>query len=191
VGYWRDVQKAEAAEARGRRAIGLPGAPAHHRFDRRCHQDGEAQARTEAQTALTALPRERHLWIDCGLFEDARELLPKIVHVVAQLHDRDNLLNLIMDTLPSELLQPLMQLFVQSPYAARQTNVERQNLTMRMSMRRFTRLTNGFSKKAENHMAMISLYFMYYNFARVHQTLRVTPAMEAGIAQHVCQSKKS
>ena len=63
--------------------------------------------------------------------------------------------------------------------------VERQNLTMRMSMRRFTRLTNGFSKKVENHAAMVSLYFMYYNFGRVHQTLRVTPAMEAGIADHV------
>jgi IS1 family transposase len=63
--------------------------------------------------------------------------------------------------------------------------VERQNLTMRMSMRRFTRLTNGFSKKLENHAAMVSLYFMYYNFGRVHQTLRVTPAMEAGIANHV------
>lgn len=63
--------------------------------------------------------------------------------------------------------------------------VERQNLTMRMSMRRFTRLTNGFSKKAENHAAMVSLYFMYYNFGRVHQTLRVTPAMEAGISDHV------
>src|SRR5206468_485320 len=63
--------------------------------------------------------------------------------------------------------------------------VERQNLTMRMSMRRFTRLTNAFSKKLENHAAMVSLYFMYYNFARVHQTLRVTPAMEAGIATHV------
>jgi IS1 family transposase len=63
--------------------------------------------------------------------------------------------------------------------------VERQNLTMRMSMRRFTRLTNGFSKKIENHAAMVSLYFMYYNFARVHQTLRVTPAMEAGISDHV------
>ena len=63
--------------------------------------------------------------------------------------------------------------------------VERQNLTMRMSMRRFTRLTNAFSKKIENHAAAISLYFMYYNFCRVHQTLRVTPAMEAGIADHV------
>ena len=63
--------------------------------------------------------------------------------------------------------------------------VERANLTMRMSMRRFTRLTNAFSKKLENHAAMVALYFMYYNFARIHQTLRVTPAMEAGIADHV------
>ena len=63
--------------------------------------------------------------------------------------------------------------------------VERQNLTMRMNIRRFTRLTNAFSKKIENHAAMVSLYFMYYNFGRVHQTLRVTPAMEAGIADHV------
>jgi IS1 family transposase len=63
--------------------------------------------------------------------------------------------------------------------------VERQNLTMRMSMRRFTRLTNAFSKKLENHIASQALYFMYYNFCRVHQTLRVTPAMEAGVADHV------
>jgi IS1 family transposase len=63
--------------------------------------------------------------------------------------------------------------------------VERQNLTMRMSMRRFTRLTNGFSKKIENHIAAVALYFMYYNFCRVHQTLRVTPAMEAGVSDHV------
>jgi IS1 family transposase len=63
--------------------------------------------------------------------------------------------------------------------------VERQNLTMRMGMRRFTRLTNGFSKKLENHAAAVALHYMHYNFARVHKTLRVTPAMEAGLADHV------
>lgn len=62
---------------------------------------------------------------------------------------------------------------------------ERQNLTMRMSMRRFTRLTNAFSKKIENHRHAVALHYMYYNFARVHQTLRVTPAMQAGVADHV------
>ena len=62
--------------------------------------------------------------------------------------------------------------------------VERQNLTMRMHMRRFTRLTNGFSKKVEMHGYSIALHFMYYNFAKIHQTLRVTPAMEAGVADH-------
>ncbi len=63
--------------------------------------------------------------------------------------------------------------------------IERQNLTMRMGMRRFTRLTNGFSKKIENHGHAVALHYMHYNFCRVHQTLRVTPAMEAGISDHV------
>jgi IS1 family transposase len=62
--------------------------------------------------------------------------------------------------------------------------VERSNLTMRMSMRRFTRPTNGFSKKLDNHGHAVALYFLHYNFCRVHQTLRVTPAMEAGLANH-------
>ncbi len=63
--------------------------------------------------------------------------------------------------------------------------VERQNLTMRMGMRRFTRLTNAFSKKIENLACAVSLHFMHYNFCRIHKTLRVTPAMEAGISDHV------
>jgi hypothetical protein len=63
--------------------------------------------------------------------------------------------------------------------------VERQNLTMRMSMRRFTRLTNGFSKKIENHAAAVALHFIHYNFARIHKTLRITPAMAAGLSDHV------
>lgn len=63
--------------------------------------------------------------------------------------------------------------------------VERQNLTMRMMMRRFTRLANAFSKKVENHFWAIALHYMHYNFCRIHQTLRVTPAMAAGVADHV------
>lgn len=62
---------------------------------------------------------------------------------------------------------------------------ERQNLTMRMKMRRFTRLTNAFSKKLDNHRWAVALHFMHYNFGRIHQTLHVTPAMEAGAADHV------
>ena len=56
---------------------------------------------------------------------------------------------------------------------------------MRMGMRRFTRLSNGFSKKVENHAHAVALYFLHYNFARIHKTLRVTPAMAAGLADHV------
>jgi IS1 family transposase len=69
------------------------------------------------------------------------------------------------------------------------SHVERQNLTMRMHMRRFTRLTNGFSKKVENHMHAVALHFMYYNFVRVHQTLKVTPAMEAGLTDRLWDIK--
>ena len=65
------------------------------------------------------------------------------------------------------------------------SHVERQNLTMRMSMRRYTRLTNAFSKKLENHTAAVSLHFMHYNFCRVHQTLKTTPAVAAGVTDHV------
>lgn len=65
------------------------------------------------------------------------------------------------------------------------SHVERQNLTMRMHMRRFTRLTNGFSKKIEMHAHNVALHFAYYNFCKIHQTLRVTPAMEAGLTDHV------
>lgn len=63
--------------------------------------------------------------------------------------------------------------------------VERQNLTMRMSMRRFTRLTNAFSKKIENHVAMVALHVMHYNFVRIHQSLRITPAMAAGVTDRL------
>lgn len=64
------------------------------------------------------------------------------------------------------------------------SHIERQNLTMRMQLRRFTRLTNAFSKKLDNLKAAVTLYFAWYNFCRVHQTLRVTPAMEAGLTSH-------
>jgi transposase-like protein/IS1 family transposase len=70
------------------------------------------------------------------------------------------------------------------------SHVERQNLSMRMQIRRFTRLTNAFSKKWENHYAALALYFAYYNLVRIHQTLRVTPAMEAGLTDHVWTLKE-
>lgn len=71
------------------------------------------------------------------------------------------------------------QKYVSTSYA------ERQNLTMRMAMRRFTRLTNAFSKKLENHAHMVALYALWYNFVRIHKTLRVTPAMAAGISDRL------
>lgn len=63
--------------------------------------------------------------------------------------------------------------------------VERQNLTVRMGMRRFTRLTNAFSKKVENHAFHLALHYMYYKFVRIHKTLRMTPAMAAGVSDHL------
>lgn len=77
------------------------------------------------------------------------------------------------------------QVIVGKPEKISTSLVERQNLTIRMSNRRFTRKTNGFSKKVENHAYAISLHFMNYNFSRVHKTLRVTPAMEAGLTDHI------
>jgi hypothetical protein len=63
--------------------------------------------------------------------------------------------------------------------------IERQNLTMRMSMRRFTRLTNAFSNKIENHAASVAIHMMHYNFARIHKTLRISPAMAAAVSDHL------
>jgi IS1 family transposase len=80
---------------------------------------------------------------------------------------------------------PMAVMGAPRPQAISTSYVERQNLTMRMQMRRFTRLTNGFSKKLENLKAHIALHFAHYNFVRIHQTLRVTPAMAAGLTDHV------
>jgi IS1 family transposase len=74
---------------------------------------------------------------------------------------------------------------VPRPQAVSTSYVERQNLTMRMQMRRFTRLTNGYSKKLENLKAAVGLHFAHYNYSRVHQSLRITPAMASGLTDHV------
>lgn len=88
---------------------------------------------------------------------------------------------------PSRCKEVKRSVIIGNPDPGRITTsyVERANLTMRMGMRRFTRLTNGFSKKFLNHEASVNLHFMHYNFARIHQTLRVTPAMAAGVSDHV------
>ena len=88
---------------------------------------------------------------------------------------------------PSEFVSADKRVIAGNPNADKVSTsyVERQNLTMRMGMRRFTRLTNGFSKKVENLEHAVSLHFVHYNFARIHKTLRVTPAMAAGISDHV------
>src|SRR5438874_2554644 len=86
----------------------------------------------------------------------------------------------------SSRLYPRSELAIPIPTDHISTSfVERQNLTMRMAIRRFTRLTNAFSKKLANLKAAVALHFAYYNFCRVHSSLRVTPAMEAGITDHI------
>jgi IS1 family transposase len=88
---------------------------------------------------------------------------------------------------PSEVVEaiPIPVMGSPEPQRISTSHVERQNLTVRMQLRRFTRLTNGFSKKLENMKAALSLHFAWYNFCRIHQSIRVTPAMQAGIASHV------
>jgi hypothetical protein len=86
---------------------------------------------------------------------------------------------------PSVCLGTIKEKVIGNPQTYSTSFVERQNLTMRMSMRRFTRLTNAFSKKIENLEYAIALHFMYYNFCRIHQTLRVSPAMAAKVTNEL------
>ena len=88
---------------------------------------------------------------------------------------------------PSEVVDAVPIPIIGSPKSQRisTSHVERQNLTVRMQLRRFTRLTNAFSKKLENMKAALALHFAHYNFCRIHQTLRVTPEMAAGISDKV------
>lgn len=85
------------------------------------------------------------------------------------------------DTIPSVSTMARRVTGCPDPKYVSTSLIERQNLTMRMGMKRFTRKTNGFSKKIENHAHNVAFHFMYYNFVRIHQTLRVTPAMAAGV----------
>jgi len=88
---------------------------------------------------------------------------------------------------PAEVVEAVPKPVLGNPDVAKicTSHVERQNLTMRMCMRRLTRLTNGFSKKWDNHWAALCLHFAWYNFVRVHRTLRMTPAMAAGVTDHI------
>ena len=91
---------------------------------------------------------------------------------------------LVRPSLPS-LVTPRYPRYPSLPEHISTSYIERQNLTMRMSMRRFTRLTNAFSKKIENHSAAVALYMMFYNFGRKHKTLGTTPAVKADITDHI------
>jgi IS1 family transposase len=88
---------------------------------------------------------------------------------------------------PAKIVSTSLRIILGEPLKKRisTSHIERQNLTMRMNMRRLTRLTNAFSKKLENHKSAIALHFFYYNFMRIHQTLRVTPAMQANVTNHI------
>jgi hypothetical protein len=88
---------------------------------------------------------------------------------------------------PAEVVDSVPVEIMGRPVARRicTSHIERQNLSVRMGMRRMTRLTNAFSKKWENLQAAYSLWFAYYNFCRVHKTLRITPAMETGLENHI------
>jgi hypothetical protein len=86
---------------------------------------------------------------------------------------------------PAEVISITTRAVVGRPRQISTSYVERQNLTLRMQQRRFTRLTNGFSKKLENHCAAVALYAAHYNFCRVHEALRITPAMQLGVTDHV------
>jgi IS1 family transposase len=86
---------------------------------------------------------------------------------------------------PAAVVSVSRRRIIGNPEKLSTSYVERQNLTRRMRQRRFTRLTNAFSKKLENHVASVALYFAHYNFCRVHETLRVTPAMQLGVTDHI------
>jgi IS1 family transposase len=86
---------------------------------------------------------------------------------------------------PGEVVEVEVRSVVGSPKNISTSYIERQNLTLRMHQRRFTRLTNGFSKKFEHHVAAVALYGMHYNFCRVHEALRITPAMQLGVTDHI------